>query len=301
MNERDYAEQCIKDGNMGDKPYNTLMILAKYYYSIGLKNKKISENLKEFLEENYPKYKHFRKTWDDTVESIVRKAKRYPLYENDGVWITQSELDKIEELKTKTMRRVMFTILCLAKLGNLRNDKNNGWVNNDRKEIYTLARVNCSVAERNFKIGDLKDLGYLQLAKKNGNLSVRVTFIDNDGKKVLFISDFRELGYEYLKYCGENFIRCQDCGILVRGNKAGTRKRCNNCEGYTRQDTKIIVCADCGKQFRVNSHNTKTTRCADCYEKYRRDRKLETQRQRRKNTQMKSEPLKDDLKITAKK
>ncbi|MCD8297749.1 MAG: hypothetical protein LUC88_09280 [Prevotella sp.] len=270
MNERDYAQQCLLSGTVGEKPYTTLYILAKYYYSLGYKPKKITEFLKEFMEENYPRYNSYRRTWEDTIDSVVRKAKRYKLCEIDGVWITQSELDKIAELNSKVLRRLMFTILCLAKLGNLRNEKNNGWVNNDRKEIYTLARINCSVAERNFKIGDLKDLGYLELAKKNGNLSVRVTFIDDESKRVLFISDFRELGYEYLKYCGENFVRCQDCGILIRGNKTGTRKRCSNCEGYTRQDTRTITCVDCGKQFKVPSYNKRTTRCPECYEKYRR-------------------------------
>jgi len=48
---------------------------------------------------------------------------------------------------------------------------------------------------------------------------------------VLKISDFRELGYEYLSYIGSGkFTRCEVCGRLVR-NKSKTcpPKYCNEC------------------------------------------------------------------------
>lgn len=37
---------------------------------------------------------------------------------------------------------------------------------------------------------------------KNDNLSCRVIFLNEDGEKILFVSDFRELGHEYLAYLG---------------------------------------------------------------------------------------------------
>jgi DNA-directed RNA polymerase subunit RPC12/RpoP len=80
----------------------------------------------------------------------------------------------------------------------------------------------------------------------------------------LFISDPRELGYEYLAYKGDNFIRCADCGILTRGNKNGTKRYCKDCSGYTPQETKIITCVDCGKEVFVSPLNTKTNRCPNC-------------------------------------
>ena len=104
----------------------------------------------------------------------------------------------------------------------------------------------------------------LELPMRNDNTSIRVTFIDTESPEELFVSDFRELGYEYLKYKGENFIRCAECGILTRGNKNGTKRYCKDCAAYTPQETKTVVCVDCGNQFIVKSLNRKTCRCNGC-------------------------------------
>ena len=95
-------------------------------------------------------------------------------------------------------------------------------------------------------------------------MSCRITYINDDSEKVLFISDFRELGYEYLKYKGENFIRCRECGVLIRNNKAGTKKYCSKCSGYIPQEVKTVVCIDCGKEFKVPGNNKRTIRCQEC-------------------------------------
>lgn len=155
-------------------------------------------------------------------------------------------------------------MLCLAKLGNARNCKNNGWVSYTAKEIYSMARISCSVIERYEKLSQLNSLSLLEFPKKNDNLSSRVTYIDDESEKVLFISDFRELGYEYLKYKGENFIRCHECGTLIRNNKAGTKKYCHQCAAYSPIENKEIICVDCGKSFRVDARLANKHRCAIC-------------------------------------
>jgi DNA-directed RNA polymerase subunit RPC12/RpoP len=107
-------------------------------------------------------------------------------------------------------------------------------------------------------------MGLLEFPKRNDNLSMRVTFLDIDSPEEIFISDFRELGYEYLKYQGENFIRCAECGILTRGSKKNNKKYCKNCSGYIPKVTKSIVCVDCGQEFSTSAYNTKTKRCKEC-------------------------------------
>ena len=108
------------------------------------------------------------------------------------------------------------------------------------------------------------------------------SFINDDSEEELFISDFRELGYEYLLYKGENLIRCADCGILTRGNKTGTKKYCKDCATYTPQGSKTVVCVDCGKEFEVDAKDNQTCRCKDCYIKYRKEYKAKNERERRK-------------------
>jgi hypothetical protein len=88
----------------------------------------------------------------------------------------------------------------------------------------------------------------------------------------LFVSDFRALGYEYRKYCGENFIRCSDCGVLTKGNEKNTRRYCKDCGVNTNvvNGKKIIYCCDCGEMVFVAAKNNRTKRCKLCQEKYNR-------------------------------
>ena len=283
LDEKKYAEDCLRNGLIDAKPFNTLSILAKYYYHcFGYRKKKIATLLLDYLSKYYPKYELNELSWQTSVEKIARNAGSFELFEIAGVRITKSEMETIQGLRNKVLERLAFTMLCLAKLNNIKNPKNNGWVNADSKEIFNYARISCKTDEREIKIGQLWQKGLLDFSKRNDNLNCRVTFIDNDSEEELFVSDFRELGYEYLLYKGENFIRCADCGILTRGNKAGTKKYCKDCVTYTPQGTKTIVCADCGKEFEVEA-TSRMIRCGDCYIEERRRIDRENKRKRRQN------------------
>ena len=197
LNEREYAERCIKERYVDEKPFRTLSILAKYYFYVhGFKRKKITELLTEFMENSYTRYSANKASWDESIDKIAKGAGKYTLYEIDGIWITQAELNKIGSIGDQSLEKLAFTLLCLAKLSNTKNPNNTGWVNNEAKEIYELARVSCSVNQRYINLNKLGMLGLLEFPNKIDNLSVRVTFIDNNSDKVFMVSDFRELGYE---------------------------------------------------------------------------------------------------------
>ena len=102
-------------------------------------------------------------------------------------------------------------------------------------------------------------------------------------ENVLSISDFRELGYEYMNYLGENFTRCQECGRLIKNNKYQNRKYCFDCVGYIPKMTKVITCIDCGKEFVVRAKNTKSVRCKECQDKHRKESKRRWKRKRSKS------------------
>lgn len=51
---------------------------------------------------------------------------------------------------------------------------------------------------------------------------------------------------------------------------------------------KEVQCIDCGEWFEVNIKDTESCRCSECYSEYRKQRKLETQRERRLRSKMKS-------------
>lgn len=275
MNEKEYAERCLETGELDAKPYRTLQILAKYYFhKCGYKKKKIESLLTDYMKNNYPRYSVCMRQWADSIEKIASRAGKYPLYEITEIWITESELETIDKLATDKHKKVAFTMLCLAKFGNIKNSKNNNWVNNDTAEIFKLANVSITQLNQDNMIGDLMLENLLELATKNDNLSNRVTFVDDNSKKVFAITELFDLGYEYLLHRGDNYIRCQSCGKIVKGNKNGTRKYCNNCSAKQPMETKTIHCVDCGKKLVIKAKNTKTTRCLDCqHEKDKSDKR----------------------------
>ena len=229
LNEKKQAEYIIEKGEVGNKPTSTLFLLAKYYRQKENLNKEQTFNkLNEFMEKNYKNYNSA--TWEDIIEDISKKANKYPLREIDYIEITKSEIDTIRNICNIKYEKLLFTMLCYAKLYNKISDKNNGWVNTDIKEIFRVARV--SVRYRNDKflyLNDLESSGLISFSNKNDNLNLRVTFVDNNSDTVLKIDDFRELGYEYLNYIGDGkFIRCECCKKLIR-KKSNKQKYCTDC------------------------------------------------------------------------
>ena len=286
LNEKEYVqEHYLKAHEVDDKPYITLSLLAKYYYFCdGYRKKKIKELLTDYLSSYYyARYIASKYTWDETIDRIASKAGKYELYEFDCVWITETEIQVIDNIEDENMRLVAFSLLCLAKLGNLRSDKNNGWVNNDIKEIFELAGVKLNAVNRNYMLHDMMKLGLLEFPQKTGNLSSRVTFIDDNAKKVLSVSDFRALGNEYLFFKGKSYVRCAECGLLVP-KKTATRY-CPSCAAnntyYVPMEIKSVACVDCGKMFTVSAKNNKTCRCDECQAIYRRNYQKELMRERR--------------------
>lgn len=271
LNEKQYAQKCIADNDIGEKPYRTLSILAKYYYfSCGYKKKQIRDLLIEFLARNYIEYTSSKRFWEESIDKIVSKVNKQTLYEISGVKITKSEIQKIQSLNNQLLEKLLFTMLCVAKYYHLKNEKNNGWVNLPDKDVIELANVNYLLkrakSKFNLCINQLFVAGLLDLPLRCDNLNYRVTFIsdDSDDEEELFVSDFRNLGYEYLLYCGENYIRCAKCGVLTKGTHNKRRKYCSKCAVYHSADYKWIICEDCGTEFKVKSKNNRSKRCADC-------------------------------------
>lgn len=229
LDEKKYVEKIIEKGEVGKKPTSTLFLLSKYYrQEEKLGEKKTIEKLNDFMVKNYKGYNEA--LWEDIIEDISKKGKKYSLQQIESVNITESELKKISEIDQLKYRKLLFTMLCYAKLYNINSETNNGWVNTDIREIYKVARV--TVKYRNDKylyLNDLEQTHLISFSNKNDNLNLKVNFIDNNSDIVLKITDFRELGYEYMNYIGEGkFIRCSECNILTK-KKSNNQSYCNCC------------------------------------------------------------------------
>ena len=284
MNEYTYAEnllnkQDLKACDLGDKPSSTLNLLARYYREIGKNDDEIKELLSDFLNRCL-KDKYKESKWIDSIFYQVIKSKKYNLKKVDNVIVTKSEMEIIQSVKGKSRQKVLFTLLILAKYYNAVSDKNKNWTNLEYKKIFKLANVQLSIQNQALLINDLYNCGFVNVSKNVGKPNIQVNFVDNESDTVLTITRLKDLGKEYLMFCGEDYIRCQKCGTLVKNYK-NTNKYCKTCGQYQPIETKIITCVDCGKEIEINSSSRKI-RCNDCYRLERQEHNRKMYRNRSK-------------------
>lgn len=281
VNEVEFAERCLKEGLCGEKPYKVASILARYYYhEKRLKPKQIKAKLSDFLETYDETYARQTEQWLEKMPNIIKYAKEHPLHHITGVSIRKSEMELIGSLHNRTLERLAFTLLCLAKFNNLKNAQNDNWVNYDWKTIFNLAHISGGDMERAKKLSALAEAGFTERSHLWGNNSSRVVYVTDEGEEVLFVSDFRELGYEYVNYRSGGFIRCGECDRLFKPSYYN-QLYCSECQGYTKQAKRLVICEDCGKAFFTSSKATKTTRCAECKRDHTKEYQRDLMRKRR--------------------
>jgi len=273
LNEIEYARNILKQNIIYDNIRTYINILIRYFIQKeNLSKKDTYLKIDEFLKSHYKKYNYSK--WQDYINKQIDLGNKYPLSEIDNVSITSNELKTIESIKNVRLEKLAFTLLCLAKFSNLRNDKNSNWVNKSITDIFRMAHINVKSDDKFLLVNDLLDKDLINYNKKIDNTNICVKFIDNQSDIILKISDFRELGFEYLLYKGELYFRCNECGILSKQNKLNNKRYCNHCSKYQPMETKIIKCADCGKNVEVDSKDNQTVRCDECQH-------IETQRIKR--------------------
>lgn len=233
LDEEKYAEKIIDTGEIGNKPTSTLFLLSKYFrQKMEYGEKKTEKELNQFMIDNYKNY--IPAQWEDVIEDISKKGKKYKLQKIDYIGITQKELDEISKVCNLKYEKLLFTMLCYAKLYNHLSETNNGWVNTDIKELYKVARV--TVKYRNDKflyLNDLEATGLISFSNKNDNLNMKINFVDQSTDYVLKVDDFRELGYIYQQYTNNGtFINCKECGRLIKK----TNNKCLYCN-----DCKVLI------------------------------------------------------------
>lgn len=222
LNEKAYAEYALDNMMLGAKPVETLRRVAKYYHSMGYKKKEINSLLEDFMLKCDPTTNIVK--WQGVIEKQANAAGKYDLIDIPFVKITQNEMDMIQKLNGKMLRKLMFAMLCLAKYGNAVSANNNNWVNRKDKEIFSLANIVITTKRQSLLINDLWVMGYIGYSKVVDNININVKIIDNDSPTVLYINDFRNLGNQYLRFCGEKYIECECCGKVVK--RTGRRQHC---------------------------------------------------------------------------
>lgn len=226
LNERECAIEALQRCTLDTKPLETLGRVAKYYRAEGYKKSEIHSMLESFMLKCDPTINIVK--WQDAIDRQIKDAEKFPLIELDGIPITQSELDFCDKLPGKQMKRLMFTLICLAKFCNAVSDRNNNWVNRPDKEIFKMANVVTPIKRQSLMLNDLREAGLIRFSRKVDNININVSCIDNTGDPVLIITDYRNLGYQYMRHCGEPYFECSSCGVVIK-RTGKNHKYCSDC------------------------------------------------------------------------
>lgn len=261
-NEKEYAIERLKTKTTGENIYYTLPILARYFYAQGVKKKGIENALREYMQGAYTQYQEEKTYWDDYIEKCASRAHKRKLFVSDGVIVTINEWRIIQGLRTVNLRKLAFTLLCVSKLNNEKNEDNNNWLNIDIKTIFNLANIKGANDMRINRLRDLMHAGIISFAKKVDNLNIRVSIVDDDGSQKHQIKEFNNLGDLYMLMTDDSYTRCAKCGKVMKKGK--NRKYCDICANYEKKPDKEIECVDCGTRFFVNPMDRRTCRCASC-------------------------------------
>lgn len=231
LKENEWAYEHIMANDLGDKPSETLKRVARYYIDKGYSTANVKKQLDTFILKCNPTASLPK--WADTIDRAVSFASKYPSINIESINITDKEMSKIDALEGKQLKRLAFTLLCLAKYWVSASPDSNYWVNNKDTEIMKLANINTSVKRQGLMYWTLRELGMVQFSKKVDNTNVRVCFAE-DGEVVLRVTDLRNLGYQYLMYHGEPYFECKCCGLTTKyrnPSKTGGQKYCSECAG----------------------------------------------------------------------
>ena len=169
--------------------------------------------------------------WSETMDYAVARALKYDAIKIESIDITNHEMDMIDALDGKQIRRLAFTLLCLAKYWDIVNPAGDHWVNSKDSDIMRMANINTSIKRQSLMYYNLNKVGMIQFSKKVDNTNVCVCFM-TQGDVVMKVTDFRNLGYQYLRYHGEPYFECQNCGVTTKLNdpiRGGKQKYCKEC------------------------------------------------------------------------
>ncbi len=243
LKENEWAYDHIVANDLGDKPSETLRRVARYYLDKGYSTASVKKQLDFFILKCDPTASLPK--WANSIDYAVSRASKYASINIESIDITDKEMSKVDALEGKQIKRLAFTLLCLAKYWAVASTENDFWVNNKDTEIMKLANINTSIKRQGMMYWALREADMIQFSKKVDNTNVRVCFAE-DGEVVLRVTDLRNLGYQYLMYHGEPYFECKCCGLTTKyrnPSKNGGQKYCSECAGkiYIQQTINSVM------------------------------------------------------------
>lgn len=229
LNEYGWVQDRLNEPDLGKHPTETLKLVAMYYMDTEKDQKVVREMVEKYLLSCEPSASLV--LWDKAISSAIKQADRRPILKVPEIVITKPEMEVIDEIKGRQGKRLATTLLCLSKYWDLCREENNHWASNKNTEIMKLANISASSKRQGALYRQLEDDGLLHFPERIDAISMQVLYT-HDGEPEMSVSDFRNIGYQYLMHKGEPFFACAECGIVTKIKNPGVGrppKYCPSC------------------------------------------------------------------------
>lgn len=195
-----------------------------------------------------------------------------PITSVDGIPIYQEDLDFFKQVEDVDKQKLLFTILCYLRFIQTKYHNDNLWCNFENRLYFKSANLKLNLKDQNLMIKNLAGLGYIRLSYQIDKLTFYASFVEGLEHKgqVAVITDFENLGMQYLQLIGEDIIRCVYCGRYIKNPQHKEWDLCQSCKRLEKfkpyNNFKLTKCKNCGKNFLINKKNNKTQYCENCQE-----------------------------------
>ena len=217
---------CESSSDWGIGMGKVVMLIGKYYYSLGLGRQEVYKSINSYLKEQMDKYTP--KKWSEMINNIldtIEKNGWYNLIDVDSISITKAEWDSIVEIGNVKLEKIAFVLLCYIKVYRARGSKNDkiGNLSDLLKESGLRA-----VDENKILFADLRDLGLIQIGTLK-HMFIKPLYINEESDIYINIDDFEKVVSYYDEYKnGSKYGKCKICNkrIKITNNRS---KYCNMC------------------------------------------------------------------------
>lgn len=297
-NEVDYAKLIYSSGFQTKHIPTELRLVATYMRTIlGYKPKQLREEMYIFSSKNIPEYnrvKHY-KIINKAINSALKKNST--LIKIDNIAIYDYEINYINSLQfcdedgviseyEYDCKKVVFALLCQMKLNKIISKQKNGfeskcmYFKGDNSKYNDLKKISKIPIKFGINSDIVYILGQCGTITIMYNGLIKLDFMEqldilskevDEFKTVITITNFDSVGWYFDYYNNVKKIKlCKHCGQPFRQTKNDILYCSEHKEYYQKQETKQMVCIDCGEIFDINS-SSRRIRCKKC-EKIERQR-----------------------------
>lgn len=216
-------------------------ILVRYLNSLGYTKEQILEILvnKEVFDKKYLN--------KDLIESMCRrlinKALTYEFISHRDTYITNCQIDFIQNISTDGLRRLTFVYTAyyewaknIKSLSLTDKKSENPWVIENDVDCFKIARlVHDRMAYKNSMIRKMIDLGIYESKIVNGKYMYRMVFPNNDYHRIaVIISNYDDI-LKYWEYINDEYKLCEKCNIPMKPN-SNVQKYCSKCAKIAKKE-----------------------------------------------------------------